>query len=232
MSKMEKMEKINLKEAGRFSNFFNSILAKINNSIYEEAKYSEIPNLVQLQKITETHKKSLALDTEDIVKEDTSEYLLKIDELKNLTRLIILEKINLSNAIAKAKKEELLDIKIEDKVYAFDSAIEYTKLLQKTSASFYGVLLDSKNSEVKETRGRDYTFNEEGNQVEYLYPIEIKTESFINKTEIRKDNQEIKKLSNLLSMEIDNISTLKVIKFESKFNYLDSFEELIQNFKK
>ena len=213
---------INLKEAGRFSNYFSQKLNELNGIHYHIAP--------KLSTKTEVHKISASLkeekdETKEVVIEGT--YDVSLETVEGLIKTLLSEKIKLSNAIAKAKSEML--VVVGDETLAFDTAIEYSKSLRDISGGLYRALENMKES-VLEKKGIGKTFNVEGNQIPYEYPIEVTTKLSFDKAEIKKSNKTMKDLANKLSVEIEEASSRKVIDFDSKFDYLDTLEELFEKF--
>ena len=79
--------------------------------------------------------------------------------------------------------------------------------------------------------GKAYAFNVDGNQSPYFYQIEVETKLLFDKNKIIKLDKENKKLADEISKEIDKKMSEDIIEFVPKYNYLDSVEDILNNFK-
>lgn len=219
------MEKMTMKEAGRYANF-------LNKTIDELIYLSTYSMDSKIYSITEIHKKSASYkDAVDETIEVEFEDDIEID-IPNLTKLLedlFYDKSYLAESIAEAKKD--LIIKIDDiKDMNLDSAIEYAKLLRRFSDSYLRVLAEKKDKKTKERR-TGYAFNVEGNQTPYIYEAEVITTIAYD----RKPLSEKIKINNLLadriSERIDLAMNLESVNFMPKFSYLDRPEDIINDYK-
>lgn len=219
------MEKMTMKEAGRYANF-------LNKTIDELIYLSTYSMDSKIYSITEIHKKSASYkDAVDETIEVEFEDDIEID-IPNLTKLLedlFYEKSFLAESIAEAKKD--LIIKIDDnKNMNLDAAIEYAKLLRRFSELYLRVLAEKKDKKTKERR-TGYAFNVEGNQTPYIYEAEVITTIAYD----RKPLSEKIKINNLLadrvSERIDLAMNLESVDFMPKFSYLDRPEDIINEYK-
>lgn len=219
------MEKMTMKEAGRYANF-------LNKTIDELIYLSTYSMDSKIYSITEIHKKSASYkDAVDETIEVEFEDDIEID-IPNLTKLLedlFYDKSFLAESIAEAKKD--LIIKIDDNTdMNLDAAIEYAKLLRRFSDSYLRVLAEKKDKKTKERR-TGYAFNVEGNQTPYIYEAEVITTI----TYDRKPLSEKIKINNLLadriSERIDLAMNLESVNFMPKFSYLDRPEDIINEYK-
>lgn len=212
---------ISLKEAGRYANFFTDMI--------RQATYTQNNIQNSIIRKTETHKRSSSIkDVEDEVKvvESKEQLQYTLAEVDEVINNMVYEKIRLSNAIAEAKKE--MNVVVEDEVLSYDTAIEYAKTIREITSSIYGYLDNLKES-VVESRAIGKTFNVEGNQVSYEYPVEVKIELLFDKNDVKSKKKALKTLANQLSIEIEEVSSKKLIDFDTEFDYLSTLEELIEN---
>lgn len=219
------MEKMTMKEAGRYANF-------LNKTIDELIYLSTYSMDSKIYSITEIHKKSASYkDAVDETIEVEFEDDIEID-IPNLTKLLedlFYDKSFLAESIAEAKKD--LIIKIDDNTdMNLDAAIEYAKLLRRFSELYLRVLAEKKDKKTKERR-TGYAFNVEGNQTPYIYEAEVITTI----TYDRKPLSEKIKINNLLadriSERIDLAMNLESVNFMPKFSYLDRPEDIINEYK-
>ena len=125
------MENMTIKEAGRYANFLDEIRRNFSHLTYRGIDS-------KLIKRVETHKKSDAYkEAEDeIIEEEFEDTVdVEIDILTEILDDIIEEKILLASAIAKSKKEIVIDV--DNKKMDLDSSIEYAKLLRKMSIDYF-----------------------------------------------------------------------------------------------
>lgn len=215
------VEKMTIKEAGRYANFLEDTRQKLSNLAYDGID-SKLIHVVENHKRSEAYKEA---EDEIIEVEFEDEIDVELDTLTEILDDIIKEKITLANAIAKAKRE--INIEINEKtIMDLDSSIEYAKLLRKMSTDYFYPLINRKESKTKETK-RAYAFNVEGNQTPYFYEVEIeKTLKYDKNKFIRKD-KENRLLADKISQEIDKAMNSDIVEFEPKYNYLDSIEDIV-----
>jgi len=218
------MDKMTMKEAGRYANFLKET---------EESLYNITANGMEskLVKITETHRKSLAYkEAEDEIIEREFDDMVDtdIDTITGTIKDLIEEKMKLSAAIAEAKKK--IKINIGGTKVDLDSAVEYAKNLRRMSYCYFHPLVMRKPSKNKK-EGKAYAFNVDGNQSPYFYQIEVETKLLFDKNKIIKLDKENKKLADEISKEIDKKMSEDIIEFVPKYNYLDSVEDILNNFK-
>lgn len=217
------MKNMSIKEAGRYANFLEDTRRKL---IY--LAYSGIDS--KLVNVVESHKKSDAFkEAEDTVIKVEFEDVIDV-ELETLTELIediIKEKVLLASSIAKAKGN--IEIEANDgQVLDLDSSIEYAKILRDTSSDFFARLISKKESKTK-SNAKAYAFNVEGNQTPYYYEVETeKTLNYVKSDYVKRNNMH-KALADKLSTGIDKAMSNDIVEFEPKYNYLDSYEDIIND---
>ena len=222
------MTKMSMKEAGRYSNFLsNTILSLEEMSIngYED----------KIKKVTTKHLKSLAKPElkDEIVEEEFDSYIsIKEASLEDIDRLLdelILEKVLLTKAINEGKEKLKVRVPGQDLELGIDSAIEYSKQLRQKSNLFYFNFLNLEESSYK---GEDtgYTFNIEGNQVPFLYKTETKVELLFDKKKFKEKEKSQLLLADQLSNNIDQAMTEEVINYQARWSYLDSIDDILEEF--
>lgn len=219
------MDKITMKEAGRYANFLDRTIEDLINLSHYNMNS-------KIYSVIEYHKKSASYqnakdETIEVEFEDHAE--IDIPKLTVLLQDLFLEKADLAESIAEAKKELL--IKIDDQnSMNLDSALEYAKLLRRFSDSYLKPLASKKNSKSKEDR-TGYAFNVEGNQTPYIYETEIITKIIYDTKPLNKIIKENNYLADRISEAIDKAMGLNSVAFKPKFNYLDSYEDIIDKYK-
>lgn len=174
-----------LKEAFRYQNYLTSLFVQATGYLSREDFIT-----TTIQKHNRTMVNPEAQD-EDIVVPKVFNVEYKPNDLINFVVKLIDEKQKLSNAIAEAKKS--LDIDV-------DAAMS----MNKTKQDFISVLrrMASIKSSESDKEGTSYKFNNDGDQVSYLYPVkEVKT--------IDYDRNAVKGLISKYKKETDQISTTR-----------------------
>lgn len=214
-----------LKECSRYANFIQTNIDKIHYMIKGGLNAS-------MYSSTELHKKSSAnKDFVDEIVETEYEntYNLTIEQASDLLESLLYEKFSLSTAINEGKKNMFVSIHgIETGI---DTALEYAKALRNSSGYYYNILGQLKDSKKKEmTNG--FMINVEGNQVGFRYEVEKETKLNFDKNAINVKNKELKAIADDISIQVDEMMSSNKIDFTPKFNYLDTFEEFLDNNKK
>ena len=214
---------MNIKEAGQYANFLNTILGKAQN-LSTSREY--------IKTITQVHLRSkVNPEALDETLEVTNKNKLEItsDQLTQLALDIIEEKMKLGVAIEKGKKKMFIDWKENDEKLSLDNAIAYNKQLRLLSQ----YLLTLKNQKDTESKCYEYgyKFNAEGNQISYRYEVETTETIAFNKDNVNNLYKELQNKTNTISMQIDTAMLKDVIDFNPAFDMLVSFEEIVENFK-
>lgn len=216
------MEKMTIKEAGRYANFLDTMRRDFSNLAY-------IGIDSKLVTVTEKHKKSEAYSEakDEIVNVEFEDSIdVELEDLTKIIENIVKEKIALANAIAKAKRQ--INIKVDENITLdLDSAIEYAKLLRKISTDYFLPLINRKESKTKENR-RAYAFNVEGNQTPYYYEVEIERKLKYDKNVFIKKYKDNRLLADKISQEIDKAMNDSIVEFVPKYSYLDNMEDIVE----
>lgn len=219
------MEKMTMKEAGRYANFLDRTIDEL---IYL-ANYGMDSKIYS---ITENHRKSSSYkDAIDEIIEVEFEDDVEID-VPNLTLLLedlFLEKSMLAESIAEAKKSLIIKID-ENRNMNLDAALEYAKLLRRFSESYLRPLANRKDKKSKEKR-TGYAFNVEGNQAPYIYEAEVITKVIYETKPLSEKIKANNYLADRISEKIDMAMNLESVEFIPKFNYLDRCEDIINQYK-
>ncbi len=219
------MEKMTMKEAGRYANFLDRTIDEL---IYL-ANYGMDSKIYS---ITENHRKSASYkDAIDEIIEVEFEDDVEID-VPNLTLLLedlFLEKSMLAESIAEAKKSLIIKID-ENRNMNLDAALEYAKLLRRFSESYLRPLANRKDKKSKEKR-TGYAFNVEGNQAPYIYEAEVITKVIYETRPLSEKIKANSYLADRISEKIDMAMNLESVEFIPKFNYLDRCEDIINQYK-
>jgi len=214
-----------LKECSRYANFIQTNIDKIHNMIRGGLNAS-------MYSSTELHKKSSAnkdFVDETIKTEYENTYDLTIEQVSDLLESLLYEKFSLSTAINEGKKN--MFVTVHNTQTGIDTALEYTKALRNSSVYYYNILGQLKDSKKKEmTNG--FMINVEGNQVGFRYEVEKETKLNFDRNTINAKNKELKMIADDISIKVDEMMSSDKIDFVPQFNYLDTFEEFLENNKK
>lgn len=204
---------MNIKEAFRYESFIDNLMNKAHISISD---------ISHTQKAVKVHHKSKAnSEAEDLTEEVNvarTEFYPN-DDVISFMEFLIVEKEKIMKAVSEAKASCGLDI---------DAAIGTNKLRQSLAAWIQGMLeiLPASYTE----RGTDYKFNVEGNQVSYVYEVEVeKTDNFDRESAKAIMRKHITKADEV-SKEVEKIMVLTEISYNPPFNVNDSFEDAMAAF--
>lgn len=202
-----------LKEAFRYQNFLETLMMKTGNYLTDSR--------VSMKTMQEHMRKKINPDAED---ETIDANVIKVvdfsaNELICFMEFICKEREDLTTAISAAKAKAPIDI---------DTEIANNKTRQRVAATF-SAMGNMKSSERK-SRGTDFKFNAEGNQVSYYYEIkEVSTIDF--------DRNKVKNLAKAFITKADEISTLIdkamveiEVDFSGAFNVNDTYEDAVNKF--
>lgn len=219
------MEKMTMKEAGRYANFLDKTIDEL---IYMSTYGMDS----KIYSVTEIHKKSASYkdaadETIEVEFEDDCD--IDIAKLTELLEDLFIEKSMLAESIAETKKNLIIEID-DNKNMNLDAALEYAKLLRRFSESYLRPLSNRKDRKTKEKR-TGYAFNVEGNQTPYVYEAEVITKIIYDTKPLADKIKSNNQLADRISQKIDTTMNLESIEFTPKFNYLDSCEDIINQYK-
>lgn len=202
-----------LKEAFRYQNFLESL---IQNS----DRYLRDSNNVM--KITEEHHRSkVQPEAQDEKKDNIADRPLTVsaDTLIDFLIGVYKEKENLSKAINDAKNQHCADMDM-------NMALNKTRQRIVDRLKSIAALKNRKTM----TRGSAYCFNNDGNQIEYYYDVEVTSVPDFDRGKVKKLIQEMAGESDAISTRIDYYLSSVPVNFEPSFDINSSFEELIEEY--
>ena len=204
---------MNIKEAFRYESFVDNLMNKAYRSISDSS---------HAQKVVKVHHKSKANpEAEDLTEEVNTARteFYQNDDVISFMEFLIEEKEKIMKAVSEAKASYRLDI---------DAAIGTNKLRQNL-AVWIQSMLEIVPSTYTE-KGTDYKFNVEGNQVSYVYEVEVeKTDNFDRESAKAIMRKHITKADEV-SKEVEKIMVLTEISYTPPFNVNDSFEDAMAAF--
>lgn len=204
---------MNLKEAFRYQNFLNSLLSQAVDFLSIEK------NVVTIK---EKHLRSKAnSNAEDMEKDLTTERRQNAtaNDAIEIINAIADEKEKLCYAIAKAKKGSEFDIDVE---------VQMNQTRQMIARNLSFLLLTKNKTEIKRGAGRDYAFNNEGNQNPYVYDIEVTSTIDFDPKEIKVWIKKYSKQADEVSSKIDSAMINTVVLHTPAFDVNDSFTDIIE----
>lgn len=212
--------KLNIKEACRYQNFLDSVINTLSNYI------RDTDNAI---KITEIHLKSKNnSDAEDEILDKTTErqFDCSVVDIAYLINNLIGEKCKLSNAIEHAKRG--IVINVDNQEFTLDSALENAKRCRTLSGNIK-VLTNLKSRGSKKS-GSDYKFNVEGNQIRYVYDVEVVTTIDYDRNNIIKLYKKLVDKADKLSNKIELAMLQDVVDYEMIYDLHDSVEEIVEKY--
>lgn len=212
--------KLNIKEACRYQNFLDSVINTLSGYI------RDTDNAI---KITEIHLKSKNnSDAKDEILDKTTErqFDCSVVDIAYLINNLIGEKCKLSNAIEHAKRG--IVINVDNQEFTLDSALENAKRCRALSGNIK-VLTNLKSRGSKKS-GSDYKFNVEGNQVRYVYDVEVVTTIDYDRNNIIKLYKKLVDKADKLSNKIELAMLQDVVDYEMIYDLHDSVEEIVEKY--
>lgn len=204
---------MNLKESFRYQSFLNSLMMNAGISISSKDHCFEV---------TKTHRKNKANpEDEDVVETVEADGFYPNDEVIKFMQWLISEKEKLSTAINRAKNSIDFDL---------DAAIETNKLRQ--SAYINMKRMTSFVPTKKIEQGRGYKFNVEGNQMGYVYDIEVESKDAFDRDASKGIMRDIISNANEVSSRIDSAMINTVVDYTPMYDVNDSFEDVMEAFTK
>ena len=199
---------MNLRESFQYMNFLDDKLRDLGSLLYDT-------HIVT--KTVEHHYKSRAVkDAEDEIKDIVREEDYDPQDLLDLMEAILTEKEALSTAIYKAKNKAEINI---------DHAVSINKAKQKYAKRLKW-LSELKSSE-KESTGKAYMINNEGNQTSYCYDVKRVTTIDYDRNKVKKAYKAITKECEEMSTLIDKVQINTEVIFEPKFDLSDTIEDML-----
>lgn len=202
-----------LREAFRYQNFLEAMIQNCD-------RYLRDSNNVM--KIIEEHRRSkVQPEAQDEKKDNIADRPLAVsaDTLIDFMFRIYLEKESLSKAINDAKNQHCADM---------DMNMALNKTRQRIVDRLKSVA--ALKSRKTTNKGSAYCFNNDGNQVEYYYDIEVTSVPEFDRSKVKKLIQEMAGKSDTISTRIDYYLSSVPVNFDPSFDINSSFEELVEEY--
>lgn len=206
-------EKICLKEAFRYQNFFESLLERILN---DYLRTSNVLTVETEHKFNEVNK-----EKDNVTENETAErpFDCKVDDLFDLCLEIIDLKATLSQKIAIAKNKAKINI---------DTAALINKNKQEL-AMHLNHLSSLKSSEEK-SFGVDYKFDVDMKQQSYRYPTKTVKSIDFNRNTALAIAKRLLKEADETSTKIEEVQILTKFEFDTPYNVNDTLEDVVAKF--
>ena len=202
---------MNLKEAFRYQNFLDRLL---NQTM---ATMSIQDNLLEVSKVHRRSKAIASAEDETEVAEVTE--LVVPDTAISLALSIEKEKDALTTAIGVAKGN------LAGGIGDMDAAIEANKCRQSVAETIRNMLRIKSGKKVE--RGTGYTFNGEGNQVPYIYDVEVTTAERFDRAKLKATMQDLLSESDKVSAQIDEAVVNTKVDYKAPWDVNASFEDIL-----
>jgi hypothetical protein len=202
-----------LKEAFRYQNFLESLIQSCD---------SYLRNSSNVMKVTEEHLRSKVVpEAQDEKKDNIADRPLAVsaDTLISFMFRVYLEKESLSKAINDAKNQHCADMDM-------NMALNKTRQRIVDRLKSIAALKNRRTT----NRGSAYCFNNDGNQVEYFYDIEVTSVPEFNRSKVKKLIQDMASESDMISTRIDYYLSSVPVNFDPSFDINSSFEELAEEY--
>lgn len=202
-----------LREAFRYQNFLESLIQNCDRYLRDSNN---------ITKVTEKHLRSkVQPEAHDEEKDNIADRPLNVsaDTLINFMFRVYLERESLSKAINEAKNQHCADM---------DMSMALNKTRQRIVDRFKSVA--ALKTRKTTNRGSAYCFNNDGNQVEYYYDIEVTSVPEFDRSKLKKLIQDLASESDRVSTRIDYYLTSVPVNFDPYFDINSSFEELIEEY--
>ena len=203
---------MNLKEAFRYQNFLDKLFTQAINSI------SMREHCLSVTKVH--HKSKYNPDAEDITETVDVDVFSKNDDVIKFIDWLVGEKYALTHAIGVAKYTQTpTDI---------DAEIEANKMRQKANEAVKFMLAFKARNSVEQ--GRDYKFNAEGNQTQYVYDIDVSSEEMYDRDAAKEFAKKMMSASDESSTLIDAARINTQVNYQPRFDVNESFDDIMAAF--
>lgn len=206
---------MNLKEAFRYQNKIQTLIAAVQEILEDEANITKVEN---------THLRSKVMPEvgdETVCFEPATEYAEQITDVVRFMLFLLSEKEKLFAAIRKAKNELDIDVDIEVSLNNVRQSVAHT--------------LDKMNQIRCSERiitggGTGYRFNADGNQVTYRCDVKRVITINYDRKVIRTELTKLNKASDAVSAQIDLCFVNSTVDYEPLFDVNDNFNAVFEAF--
>lgn len=198
-----------LKEAFRYQNLLDGFISETLYLLCDEEF------IVKKKQIHNRKKVNKDAENEDI-ELDGKELGFTPTDLIDFLVSVIDEKSRLTNAITEAKHKMDIDI---------DSTILMNRIRQRCSTTLANMLAHKTSS--VESKGTDFKFNENGEQVPYVYPMTVISTINFDRNDVKELSRKWRKESDDLSTKLDLLEVTTEVDFSPKWDFDDTLEDAV-----
>lgn len=202
---------MNLKESFRYQNFLDTLMRNASASIQCKEHCFEV--------VKHHFKNKANPDTTDMDEIVENGEFHKNDKVIAFMEWLVAEREKLTTAIGNAKSSIGFDL---------DSAIETNKFRQMVNSSIKGMLRYIPGKRIEQ--GRDYKFNIEGNQMAYIYDIEIESNDAFDRDDAKRVMRTMITKADEVSSEIDAAMINTNVEYIPRFDVNNSFDDVMSEF--
>lgn len=202
---------MNLKESFRYQNYLDKLMTSASASLTTRDHCVKT-----VKKHLKSNANPDAVDNEEVV---AREEFFNNDDVIRFMLWLIDERKRLTEAINDAKDKIDFDL---------DATIEANKFRQSVGNSI-GLMLKC-IPVTRVTSATDYKFNVEGNQMPYVYNVEIVESDDYDRVAAKKTLRDIRITADKNSAEVESAMVNTVVDYEPRFDVNDSFEDVMANF--
>lgn len=202
---------MNLKESFRYQNYLDRLMTSASTSLTTRDHCVKT-----VKKHLKSNANPDAADNEEVV---VREEFFNNDDVIGFMLWLIDERKRLTEAINDAKDKIDFDL---------DATIEANKFRQSVGNSI-GLMLKY-IPVTRVTSATDYKFNVEGNQMPYVYNVEIVESDDYDRVAAKKTLRDIRIAADKNSAEVESAMVNTVVDYEPRFDVNDSFEDVMANF--
>ena len=202
-----------LREAFRYQNFLESLIQNCDRYLRDSNNVMKI--------VEEHHRSKVQPEAQDEKKDNIADRPLAVsaNTLIDFMFRVYLEKESLSKAINEAKNQHCADM---------DVNMALNKTRQRIVDRLKSVAALKSRKQIN--RGSAYCFNNDGNQIEYYYDIEVTSVPEFDRSKVKKLIQEMSGESDKISTRIDYYLSSVPVSFDPCFDINSSFEELVEEY--
>jgi len=214
---------MDFKTACRYQTFLDTTIGTLNYYLKNE---SFVTKATQNHLKSKNYKDGVDEIIEVIVKDKP--FTCSVIDIVYLIKDLIEEKLALSSEMNYVKESNYISWEVNDEALSIDSAIDYNKQIHSFNSALKK-LSELKSTEAK-TRGTDYKFNENGDQVPYSYLIESTTVIDFDRNMIKNLYKKQADMADEISIAIDEAMLDDCVPFETKYSFNDTIEDIIEQF--
>lgn len=208
---------MNLKEAFRFQNKLQSMMAEAQSILGSTANITKVQNTYLRKKVMPEAENETVLDA------PTTEYSEQITLVAEFLLHLLSEREKLSVAIFHAKAD--LDLPA-----GLDGEVSLNSKRQEV-AGLFRCMIGLRSAEVLISNGgTGYRFNNEGNQVSYRCDVKRVTTINFDRNKIRKMCGDLSKKADEVSAALDSVLVNTQVAYTVPFDVNDTFAEAFEAF--